>query len=792
MGLMRGRWKSMVRPWLVALCLWAGLIVFASVVTPHYPIARWLFWRFAAIWLLAGGWLLGCLSLGHGVMRLLQPRLPPSREHLSISLATGVFAFFLAMFVAGLLHLYVSAIFFILPLLMFVSGAWPLFRYLRRLVRHVRYRRAKHPATTPWWSWPVVGGGLLAIAMLYLVILTPNNVAYDSRWYHLPLAEHYIAAGGIVRFPEGWYQGAYPHLASLLYTWAFLMPGGTLFDRVELAAHLEFVLFLATLAAIPALVRRLVPRARARHAWVAMFLFPGIFVYDSTLCLGADHVAAFWAVPIYLVLTRCWATLDLRRCLLLAALLSAALDTKYTAACLVAFPALAIAARAVMLGATRIRRPRDRSPSFWRGPLAALLATTMLTAPHWLKNLVWYGDPVYPVLHRYLHLHPWVPTAQAAFVFDNPGSWHPARDWAGVVQTLKALVTWSFYPNEWGGMHGVVPVIGSLFTLTIVCLPFLKNTRRLWGVYAAVHVGLFVWYSLHHQDRYLQAMMPWMAAGVAAVLLLIARTGAVALVSAAALVAFQLIWGGDTWFFPTHQMVKDSIVKYSIAMIGAGYKRDSESRLQPFSPWYEIGNAVRRTDGVLIHETQEHLGLRARAVIDWPSSQGGLGYAALRSPRELYDLLSSMGANRVVWTKSGGHDSIAADLIFYDFVERRAIDVQYVKGWRVGSLPERLVVPDAAFGDVVAVMLCNDKYKPGMYHLRDLGVFPADGRPVAEWPTPFEREVCSRWREQVLRAEFVLWDLSCHPALPAASMVDFTYLGTRGPRIEMYVNKAVP
>jgi hypothetical protein len=35
-----------------------------------------------------------------------------------------------------------------------------------------------------------------------------------------------------------------PHLATFVYLFAFMLPVGQLFDRVELAAHLEFTVFI--------------------------------------------------------------------------------------------------------------------------------------------------------------------------------------------------------------------------------------------------------------------------------------------------------------------------------------------------------------------------------------------------------------------------------------------------------------------------------------------------------------------------------------------------------------------
>jgi hypothetical protein len=429
----------------------------------------------------------------------------PVREHLSVAFALGIFVFFLGMFVGGLLGLYKPFFFVLLPFLLLAAGAVDGRRYASRLVRHLRHRRRTAPPVPPWLL-AVSALGLVGVGMVYFSILTPDNVAFDSRWYHLGIAEHYVAQGSLRRFPEGWYPGTSPHLASFLYTWAYLMPSSSLFDKVELCAHVEFVVFLATLAAIPALVRLLVPGSRGRGTWAARFLFPGIFLYDSSLTCGADHIAALFAVPIFTTLVRAWRDLSPRTSGLLAAMLAGAFMTKYTGALnLMCFPMLAVAVRPLLLaGKSLLRREVPPVKALLAGPGVAVAAGLVLTAPQWLKNWVWYGDPVYPLMPKRFSPHPWTADAADRFAwFVESQLWKPTRDWAGVKDTVKAMFTYSFIPNDWPKFHGAVPTFGSLFTLTLFCLPFLRGAKRLWALFLAAHVGLFVWYSTHHQDRYL-------------------------------------------------------------------------------------------------------------------------------------------------------------------------------------------------------------------------------------------------------------------------------------------------
>src|SRR5262245_65003569 len=248
--------------------------------------------------------------------------------------------------------------------------------------------------------------GLVCLVALYLPIMSPSNASFDARWRHLYIAEQYVVHGGIRPFREGWSLGASPHFTSLLYTWGFMFPGGLLFDHAELCAHIEYVVFLwTTFVGVPALVRRLVPGANPATVWAARFLFPGTFLYDSNLSVGADHIGALFAPPLLLVCLRMWRAPTARRGLLTGSMIAAAVCAKETTALLLSpFPIVLVALRFLLdvFGGLRGRG--------WQrllGPLIAGVTTLVLSSPHWLKNWIWHGDPLYPNLHARFHGRPW-------------------------------------------------------------------------------------------------------------------------------------------------------------------------------------------------------------------------------------------------------------------------------------------------------------------------------------------------------------------------------------------------
>jgi hypothetical protein len=718
------------------LLLVAGAAVFLRVVNESYPIEQWLFWHYATYWVACAVWLAGVLGVGHlTVTRGFRLSLPLGEATVT-ALAVGLFEFELAMLLAGMVHAFRTPLFFALPLAFVLGGAHSLRALGRGFRRLVRRRRPLLGVTGAL----AIGFGLLVFAMLYFAMLSPENVQFDSRWKHMSLAEDWVAWGGLRRHDEGWLFAARPHITSLLFTWAFLLPGALLFDKMLLCAHLEFVIFaITTVVGIPALVRRLVPRADPRVVWAARFLFPGVLLYDSSLSAGADHIGALFGVPAALLLFRVWRKLELRPTLLLAAVLSAALLVKETTALLLLpFPVLAVLVRAGMLVVRHFRGQGspDELRNAWRTPLFAAGAALLLTTPLWLENLIWYGDPLYPILNKFFTPRPW--SADAAYRFhygyEDAQLWAPSRDLKGLLDTLQALVTYSFVPHDWKRFHHAVPVFGSLFTLLLVTVPLYRGSLRLWALIGWVHLGIFAWFSVHHQDRYLQGLMPLMAGATAAMLLAVWRAdsrfvrGALVL-----LVGLQLVWGGDVYFFQTHAMAR-SPLKKSIDLLSAGFEHKYESRFNIQQSYQSVGKLLPKGARLLMHETNINLGTGATTVLDNPGWQYAIEYGLLESPAEMVPLLQSLGVTHVYarTERSKGKDSIAGDIRFLDYVRRRAQKTTFVAG---GTLVEVSDVPTGPFDDTVAMLSCASDYEPGQYLVSDLST-PPFGPRVHELPPP--------------------------------------------------------
>lgn len=460
-----------------ACILVAGAVLFGRIVNVHYPFERWLFFRYLAAWSLTSVFVVACLIAGLRALAYVIPGPVPLLERLVLAFALGVLVFFCGTFLAGIVGILGRPFFYAWPAILVAFGAKYAVLEAKRILPALRPFGAR--LVVPRRPTEIIAAVFLVVSLtgVYLQVLLPQNVCADSYWYHLPIAEHYVAAGAIRRFEEGWYVGAYPQLATLVYTWAFLAPG-KFFDHMILCSHLEFALFVATLPGVSVLAGRLVRRRPVAFASAALFLFPEIFLYDSNVNTGADHILAFWAAPLAIALVRLGRNYSTSEGALTGLLLAGAVSTKYQAS----FMFLPAALFLVVL----IVKHRRLYPA-----VVCAAACGGVTASHWLKNWIFYKDPLYPLLYKHL---PSTPFHKGADELLNTVFWYsyfmpqgtPAEK---LKSTLASLVTFSFIPNDWPGFHGSKPVFGSLFTLLLPALLFVRASRRLWLLVVATHLA---------------------------------------------------------------------------------------------------------------------------------------------------------------------------------------------------------------------------------------------------------------------------------------------------------------
>ncbi|MBN2577273.1 MAG: glycosyltransferase family 39 protein [Deltaproteobacteria bacterium] len=709
-----------------ALWLVAATVFYAVYCNDHYPLGEWLFFYYLRCWLYTAVFLIASLAAGWRMLHFVLPGSLPWADKVVLGSALGVLTFFVGMFLGGLFHAFGPVFFVVLPLLLLAFGG-------RSLAGDVLAWRGLDRLGVQRWlpgtpSELLCGLFLLiGVVAVYLQVMLPTNLAADSYWYHLPAAEFYVQAGGIERFPEGWYVGTYPQLATMVYTWAFLAPGG-LFEHVLLCLHLEFGLFLVTLAGISLLAGRLLRQHRLRFGAAAIFLFPILFVYDSNLNAGADHILAFWAPALALALIRLGSDFRTREAVLAGLLAGGALLTKYQGIFLVAPAALL-----VLVLALRARR---------LGPaLVWSLTCLMITAPHWLKNLVYYHDPMYPVLYRYFPSRPFHRGADKLLknIFWSQQFMLHGSFQERVVSTVKALVTFSFVPNGWA-FHGKRPLFGSLFTLIIPLLAFLRASLRTWLVVIGVHIGIVIWYAIQHEDRYLQALLPWMAAVTAAGLALAWRRRGVARAAAGLLVLFQVVWGADAYFTRTHAIAGDSPIRALGEYLAASHSGRYRQRYRIAPTFEEVSRHLPKGARLLVHGYNSRLGLAVRFLEDQPGRQGGIEYLDMTSPAAVVSLWRSYGVTHVLWRNrrdSMSPDALARETVFVRAVAQYLGASRSIESWQLAPLNDRPKNEDLATSPTrLALLGCEAEDQGVLYTPRGMESGTPERRFIGEHAEP--------------------------------------------------------
>jgi hypothetical protein len=245
----------------------------------------------------------------------------------------------------------------------------------------------------------------------------------------------------------------------------------------------------------------------------------------------------------------------------------------------------------------------------------------------------------------------------------------------------------------------------------------MKRPWRLVAAHACIMLSLVIWYMLHHFDRYLQAILPWMAATTAACFARVWELGPFARWPLVALVALQVVWGADVPFFRTHNLLGDSPVREATAFLASGFHQ-VENRLTPYAPLAAVGRATPKNAVVLAHDVITILGIDRNWVTDVHQSR--FSYGLLRTPSRVHAELVELGVTHLVWSGQAlGRDTLASDFAFLDYAVHHTQAQQSISGYTVGKLPGRpppTVDPDPS----VVILSCGSPYRTGVYRLSQL------------------------------------------------------------------------
>jgi hypothetical protein len=743
-----------------ALSLPLGLF---QILNADTPLLESVLIRYAAAAAVAMLFTAAALSAGLTLVRYLMPGRLRWEERLALAFPCGALCFQLGTFALGALGALNRPAGLLLPCVLLAAGGRSAWRLLRRvssiprpLARGVRQ--------------PVLLSCLGALTLAYLTAhtLTSDSIGYDSSWYHLPIAEAYAASGSIRAFRDGWLLGSYPQLASILYAWALVVTRDSALGLTA-AALIELTFVLSACFTIVPLTRCLLGGPRRQHwAWTTIALFPAVLLYPPRI--EGDYVAAAFAAPLLLCAFKIWERPERRSVALGALLLGGVLLVKYSAIGASVLP-LGIACAGLLRQLWAARRSDLVGELKRTGQTLGIAALTFLgiTSTHWLKNLVFYGDPVFP---SHTPTSAFTPITHAFYQAILKTLWVPAPGAKGWEETFSALFSFSFKPHEYPEYNAGHPIFGSLFSLTLLPLLLLfplRRGRRALVAHLGTLLGVLVWYRVHHQDRYLLAFLPWMCAVTAATLAELWRQR-LARPLLALVCALQFVWGAR-WaakLFPL-----DSLRGRLWATSAEAWDQLQLSRWQVMQ---RIGEQLPRDAVLLVHDERIRLGLRRTSVSDSLGFETRLSYADLGRDDLIFDRLRSVGVTHLYGPRqSAGFQSLADDLLFYGFYQRHGVsgadpDLRAMPRARPPAVPadQRLV-----FMDVCGAV----RIPQALYRVTEL-VEVTFGMPSYLQARPLAVADDRQQAEALLdRAEFLVQANSCHRGSVSAKA--FERLATR-------------
>ena len=761
------------------------LLVFAASLLrnsiDHFsPVKDWLVWRLMVVWGFQLLFIAGCLSLGGLVCWRLMRDFDelPGLEATVLAMAIGVVGFVFAIYIVGAMRLLGPTAAILMPLAMIAAAA----RFSPLPGRFFASLRTWRPRLTPQ-RIAILAFGVVGVGAVYLRVLNPYAAGHDAHWTHVVIAQDIAREGRLVAFPADWAKN-FPHLASMVYAWSFMVPALGFGMRMLMVMHAEFVLFLFTLAGVVAAVRWLVG-SRTGHglAWVGFFLFPNIVIYDSDLCASADHIAAFLMLPMCLAVARGIERPDKRGAWILGGvLMGAALTTKVQCAYLSMVLCVLVTAFACARSIFSLMRGSGVAGLRMRmaGPVTLAACVLLGASPYLIENTVFYHNPVYPFRQDvFRQSRPAIADAPSLvnkiLTGDNRHGPTGETRWARIKEGLKLVFTFAFEPHY--SFKGDRPTFGFLFTLLAPLALFLPNARRLMFGALVGAAAVFAWAMTYQIDRNLQIVLPVLVAVTLGTMVRIWSLGWLARLALCLPVVLQVAWNAEYLLEPVQPMLEEA----RIGALGLIDARDSLAHR----------NMAERLpqDAVVLMHTQHHsLGLDRKVLHDTGGFQGLIDDRPLHTARALYERLHQLGITHLVWDWRENSSSRQEQIVFTIFVTLDAVRMGTFGPNELAAMPESAPPVERPYR---TLMLGFPPYGDGVYTVDQLSMFDVMLLPRA--PDPLIARGSIPDLEKLLADIDVVAVANNHSEAAAMQMMlarDFEPLDSDPPR-KIYMNRSL-
>jgi len=375
------------------------------------------------------------------------------------------------------------------------------------------------------------------------------------------------------------------------------------------------------------------------------------------------------------------------------------------------------------------------APIAWRrlllGPLVIIAVGLLVSSPHFVKNALFYSNPIYPLAQNIFQSDP--SHEKSAFFFEHL---YPARRWLPegegldrVWGSLKVFLMFSF--ESFYQASRKMPTTGSLFTLLLPCVLLVSRPRRIWFGIVVTFLAIMVWANTYLSARYLQSILPIATAVTAALIVRVWRVGWVARVGLIPLVLFQIAWGGDAMFYSGINRIKRSM-----ELISSGHdgRRSDTQRFNQRLAQRAISAATPADAKILVRNYRTTLGIDREVLFDIQAWQSLFFIEPIEGPRGLYDLYASRGVTHLLYPY-GQRPSVTKQMnvLFAELVYRYGKNRRRYDTLELVEMPDEPPPPDPPYQ---VVMLGVRFYPDGLYGIDQLNVYEKLPEDLRRQPEP--------------------------------------------------------
>jgi hypothetical protein len=325
----------------------------------------------------------------------------------------------------------------------------------------------------------LMGGGVLFLFTFLQALAPPWDV--DGLMYHLAVPKRYLELGTIQPLQDNWLS-FYPSLIEMLFMFGMAL-GSDIFARL---IHLTYAIWLVL--ATYALARRF---SSPRLGILAAALLASVPIYQ--VWASAAYIDMGWALYEFLGLLallewwqggkRAWLSLG-------GVMLGFAMASKY----LGLIGALVI----LLMVVWRLRQRSWKEAS--RGFLLFIFAAALGCLPWYLKNLIWTGNPLFPLLLT--------PQGEMGEQFRLWQSYmHSFGAGRSLIETLLTPIYLYTRHQLYATFMGSIELPGLLFPL-VICYPFTRRQRWTDFLFAYLVLRYLGWLVGVQQIRYLLPVFP--------------------------------------------------------------------------------------------------------------------------------------------------------------------------------------------------------------------------------------------------------------------------------------------